>query len=200
MFTGIVTGIGEIISLNRNHGMQITIQTASLPEKPLLGQSIACSGICLTVVEGNIDTSLHKTSFVVDLSPETITRTTAQYWQVGTLVNLEKALCVGDELGGHWVTGHVDQMLRITHISATENAYKVCFAIEPALSKFIAPKGSVTIDGVSLTVNEVTDTELSVMIIPYTWQHTLFCHYQVGTQVNFEIDTIARYLARLIGR
>lgn len=197
MFTGIITALGEvraIAPLGDGHDMRIVIGTpaAFLADPPTqLGASIACSGCCLTVVDRGEDW------FAVDASAETLAHTKLGTWTVGSRVNLERSLRLGDELGGHLVSGHVDGTG--TALSATpENAsIRWKFQVPRTLSRFIAVKGSVAIDGVSLTVNEVEGDTFGVNIIPHTASATCFGVLQPNDPVNIEIDTLARYVARL---
>jgi riboflavin synthase len=194
MFTGIITDVGEVRAIERGGDTTYRIGTrldaAALP----IGASVACSGVCLTVVEKGADW------FAVQASAETLSRTTLAGWRVGTRVNLERALRLGDELGGHIVSGHVDGVARI--LGRRDEGDSVRFAIEaPAsLSRAIAPKGSVALDGVSLTVNEVSGTRFGINIIPHTQRETTFGAAREGDELNLEIDMLARYVARLLGK
>lgn len=195
MFTGIVTGLGSvraITPLGAAQDMRLTIatpwpDTASIP----LGASIACSGCCLTAVALGADW------FAVEASAETLSKTTLGLWRVGTPVNLERPLRIGDELGGHIVSGHVDGVGEVIATTPEGGSVRWRFRVPTALARFIAPKGSVAINGVSLTVNEVDGCDFGVNIIPHTAQVTSFGSLAVGDQVNIEIDTVARYVARL---
>lgn len=196
MFTGIITGLGtvrEVVPLGAARDMRLVIgapwpDTASIP----LGASIACSGCCLTAVAVGTDW------FAVDASAETLSKTTLGTSRVGTRVNLERPLRVGDELGGHLVSGHVDGLGRTLSRTPDAGSTRWRFAVPPALARFIAPKGSVAIDGVSLTVNEVDAEGFGVNIIPHTAEVTGFATLALGDAVNIEIDTLARYVARLL--
>ena len=170
--------------------MQVQIAPATAKTFSL-GQSVACSGICLTV------TGMEEGGFTADLSAETLACTTAQYWQTGTKLNLERALKMGDELGGHLVSGHVDGVASLHEITPAGDAYNLTITPPIELLRFIAPKGSVTLDGISLTVNHVTPDAFTVMIIPHTWQHTTLHTATAGTRLNLEVDLLARYVARL---
>lgn len=200
MFTGIVTGLGtvrDIQPLGASQDMRLVIGTpadtpawadiAALP----LGASIACSGCCLTAVAVGPDW------FAVTASAETLSKTTLGAWAVGSRVNLERPLRVGDELGGHIVAGHVDGVGRVLSCTPDHGSTRWVFEVPAALARFIAPKGSVAVDGVSLTVNEVAGATFGVNIIPHTAAVTRFGALQVGDPVNIEIDTLARYVARL---
>jgi riboflavin synthase len=195
MFTGIITGLGtvrEIRPLGGGRDMRLVIatpwsNTADIPP----GASIACSGCCLTAVELGADW------FAVEVSAETLSKTTLGGWAVGSRVNLERPLKVGDELGGHIVSGHVDGVAEVLAAAPENGSTRWSFRVPRALSRFIAPKGSVAVDGVSLTVNEVGDDTFGVNIIPHTAAVTSFGLLRPGDRVNIEIDTLARYVARL---
>jgi riboflavin synthase len=195
MFTGIVTDVGRVRRItceNGAGGIALTIATAYDSTAIPIGASIACSGACLTVI------AVEPGAFSATASGETLTRTTLGDWIVGTPVNLERALCAGDELGGHIVLGHVDGVARL--IDRRPDGESVRFVIEaPAeLMPYVATKGSVAVDGVSLTVNEVAAASFGVNLIPYTLAHTGFAEARPGQRFNFEIDPIARYVARLL--
>ena len=195
MFTGIVTGLGtvrEIVPLAEGSDMTLVIgtdwpDTAKIP----IGASIACSGCCLTAV------GLGPDWFSVTASAETLSKTTLGAWRVGTRVNLERPLRVGDELGGHIVAGHVDGVGRVVAARPDHGSARWTFSVPDPLARYIAPKGSVAVDGVSLTVNEVDGASFGVNIIPHTADVTTFSTLQPGDRVNLEIDTVARYVARL---
>src|SRR5215472_16408405 len=189
MFTGIVTDLGRVKRLRHGDLLDLTIATAFDTASISLGASIACSGACLTVV------GIEPGAFTVQASAETLTRTTLGEWQVGTPVNLEKSLCLGDELSGHLVLGHVDGMTRILERRPEAESVRFVFEAAKELMSFIAPKGSVAIDGVSLTVNEVAQNRFGVNIIPHTLSCTSFGRANPGQEVNLEIDLIARYVA-----
>jgi riboflavin synthase len=197
MFTGIVTGLGEVrevVPLGGGQDMRLVVgvpqgwaDMASIP----LGASIACSGCCLTAIELGPDW------FAITASAETLSKTTLGAWAHGTRINLERPLKVGDELGGHIVSGHVDGLGEVIARTPEEGSVRWRFRVPPAIARFIAPKGSVAIDGVSLTVNEVDGETFGVNIIPHTAAVTSFGFLKVGDRVNIEIDTVARYVARL---
>jgi riboflavin synthase len=195
MFTGIVSALGTIRAISPLGGsadMRLTIaapwpDTASIA----IGASIGCSGCCLTAVEIGPDW------FTADASAETLSKTTLGRWQVGTRVNLERSLRLGDELGGHLVSGHVDGVGEAVSATPEHGSTRWCFRVPPALSRFIAVKGSIAVDGVSLTVNEVTADTFGVNIIPHTAAVTGFGALRPGDAVNIEIDMLARYVARL---
>lgn len=195
MFTGIVTGLGtvrEVTPLGDGQDMRLVIATpwANTAEIPL-GASIACSGCCLTAVEVGADW------FAADASAETLSKTTLGEWAAGTRVNLERPLKVGDELGGHIVSGHVDGVGEVISAVPENGSVRWTFRVPGPLARFIAPKGSVAVDGVSLTVNEVSADSFGVNIIPHTAAVTRFGLLHPGDRVNIEIDTLARYVARL---
>lgn len=194
MFTGIIAAVGQIQSMQPVGGdIRVTVNVGKLDMTDVqLGDSIATNGVCITVV------SYDRHQFVADLSAETIKRTGFVDYKTGSKVNLEKALQVTDRLGGHIVSGHVDGVGTVTQIEKTARAYEVWIQAPDELAKYFAEKGSVTVDGVSLTVNAVNGAQFMLTIIPHTWQETTFAQYQVGTKVNLEVDVIARYLERLL--
>lgn len=195
MFTGIVTDIGTVRSAERRGDLRLAIGCSLDLTTVDLGASIACSGACLTVVDKGDDW------FAVDVSAETEARTAPEMWTEGSRLNLERALRLGDELGGHLVTGHVDSVAEVVSATETGGSHRLEIAIPPELAKMLAPKGSVTLDGVSLTVNEVDDckggTRFTVNVIPHTAHCTTLGGMTAGRYLNLEIDTIARYLARM---
>jgi riboflavin synthase len=196
MFTGIVSDIGIIRSTEQRGDMRLTIGCGYNMDSIALGASIACSGACLTVVDKGTDW------FAVDISGESIGKTAEGMWVTGRRLNLERALKIGDELGGHIVTGHVDGIGRTLRITKIGGSHKVVIAVLAELAPYIAPKGSVSVDGVSLTVNDVEDqadgsAHFTLNIIPHTWAVTAFADWQEGQMVNIEIDILARYLARM---
>jgi riboflavin synthase len=192
MFTGIITDVGQVRRVRRGELLDLTIATAFDTSAIALGASIACSGACLTVV------AVESAAFTVQASVETVTRTTLAEWQEGTPVNLEKSLRLGDELGGHLVLGHVDGMVRIVEQRPEAESVRFVFEAPEELMPFIAPKGSVALDGVSLTVNEVAQNRFGVNIIPHTLASTNLASLRAGQRMNLEIDLIARYVARLL--
>ncbi len=195
MFTGIVTDVGRVSGVEALEvGRQLTIETAYDMEDVAIGASIACNGACLTVVEKQDGL------FRVDVSGETLDKTTAGEWQEGTRLNLERALCASDELGGHLVLGHVDGVAAIVRLEPEGENHRIGIEVPDELARYIASKGSVTVDGVSLTVNEVADRVFGVNIIPHTWENTALGDVRVGGRVNIEVDVIARYVARLLDR
>ena len=196
MFTGLITDIGEIIAIEKRGDTRLTIATAYDPSTIALGASIACSGCCLTAVEtGRLQDG--RGFFAVDASAETLARTTLGSWKVGTRVNLERPLKMGDELGGHVVSGHVDDVGEIVSITPEGDSQRFRFRVSPGIVRFIASKGSVSIDGTSLTVNEVEGNDFGVNIIPHTQAVTTWGKAKSGDRVNVEIDMLARYVARL---
>lgn len=203
MFTGIVTDIGEVVSVEpRGDLRRLRIACTYVTETIAIGASIACSGVCLTVValarEGAV--SHEKTVFDVDAAAETLAKTTVGVWAQGTRINLERALKIGDELGGHIVTGHIDGVARILSRDDFDGMARYWISAPPDLSRFVAQKGSVALDGVSLTVNEVNDDRFSVLLIPHTLGVTTFGGRSVGDALNIEVDMMARYAARLAGK
>ena len=191
MFTGIITDIGTIRSGEQRGDLRIEIATGYDVTTVDMGASIACDGVCLTVVEKTSD------SFCVDVSAESAGLTNIGEWKTGRLVNLERALKVGDELGGHIVSGHVDGVAEIVALRDEGDSTRVTLRAPEALAKFIAPKGSVALNGTSLTVNEVNGTDFGINFIPHTKAVTTWGSAAVGDRVNLEIDTLARYVARL---
>jgi len=192
MFTGIITDVGRVRRLRRGELLDLTIATAFDTSTIPLGASIACSGACLTVI------AVEPAAFTVQASVETLTRTTLGQWEEDTSVNLEKSLRLGDELGGHLVLGHVDGMAWIVERRPEAESVRFVFEAPEELTPFIAPKGSVALDGVSLTINEVAQNRFGVNIIPHTLACTNFGPLQAGQRMNLEIDLIARYVARLL--
>jgi riboflavin synthase len=197
MFTGIVQSVGKVARITSKDGdVELRIDAPVLDlSSTKLGDSISCSGCCLTV------TKLDGQSFCADVSRESLSVTTLHQWQAGTEVNLENALRAGDALGGHYVSGHVDGVGRVAAMHDDGRSLRVDFEIPKALGRYVARKGSVCVDGVSLTVNGVSDsgalTRFDVNLIPHTREQTILRNYQVDTQVNIEIDIIARYLERM---
>jgi riboflavin synthase len=191
MFTGIITDIGHVLDVVKRGDTRLRIATAFDVQSIDIGASIACSGACLTVVSKGDDW------FAVDTSAETLACTTLGSWATGTHINLERALRVGDELGGHIVTGHVDGVAKVVERRPEGESVRLVFEVPKELSRFIASKGAVALDGVSLTVNEVSGQRFGVNLIPHTQKMTTFGSAAVGSTVNVEIDVLARYVARL---
>ncbi len=191
MFTGIITDIGTIAAIEMRGDMRARIKTAYKTAQIDMGASISCDGVCLTLVDKGTDW------FDVDVSAESVSKTNLSTWVVGKRINLERALKVGDELGGHIVSGHVDGVARITAIRDEGDSTRVTFDAPANLAKFIASKGSVALNGTSLTVNEVLGHSFGVNMIPHTKLVTTWGDMAEGDAVNLEIDTLARYVARL---
>jgi riboflavin synthase len=198
MFSGIVTGLGKIIEVDEksNDLRRFIVACDYDPGSIAVGGSIACSGICLTVVERGA--SGNRPFFAVDAAAETLRLTTAGQWRRGTFINLERSLRLGDEMGGHLVSGHVDGIAELVTRDDFLDSASFTLLVPNALSRFIAVKGSVALDGVSLTVNKVKGDTFSVLIIPHTLQVTTFGKLEPGTRLNLEVDQIARYVARLM--
>ena len=196
MFTGIVTNVGEVVSAEQRGDLRLRIRTGYDLATVDLGASIACSGVCLTVVDKGDDW------FAVDVSAETISKTAGDMWREGARLNLERALRLGDELGGHIVTGHVDSVGEVIGVCAEGDSSRIGIRVDRSLAPAIAPKGSICLDGVSLTVNDVRDAEdgthFSVNIIPHTAQETTLGNLTQGRQLNVEIDVLARYIDRMM--
>ncbi|MDG4647438.1 riboflavin synthase [Roseibacterium sp. SDUM158017] len=191
MFTGIITDVGKIRSLDHRGDLHARIATGYDTSGIEIGASIACDGVCLTVTATGGDW------FDVDISAETLSKSTLGDWAEGDDVNLERALKVGDELGGHIVSGHVDGVAEVVATRDEGASTRFTFRAPSALARYIAPKGSVALDGTSLTVNEVDGAEFGVNIIPHTKEMTTWGRVKAGDRVNLEIDTLARYVARL---
>ncbi|PCI56216.1 MAG: riboflavin synthase [Alphaproteobacteria bacterium] len=195
MFTGLVQEIGVVRSVKKTRGdLRVEVGTRLNLSAVQVGASICCSGCCLTVV------SKTENSFSVDVSSETLSKTIIGAWQVKTRINLEPSLKVGDEMGGHFVSGHVDATTEIMKITEEGGSYRLKIAVPPELKIFIAAKGSVTLDGISLTVNDVDDTSFNVNIIPHTWAKTTLSDRRVGDEVNIEIDLLARYAVNMLNK
>jgi len=200
MFTGIITALGTIRESQGQEHIHATIGAPFDPDTIAIGASIACSGVCLTVVEkGGVSGDAW---FAVDISGETTARTVVGRWQSGTALNLEPALKLGDELGGHIVTGHVDGVGQIASVTAAGDSWRVVIAAPADLAAYIAEKGSITVDGVSLTVNDIADQadgtcHFALNIIPHTAKVTTIGTLKAGDSVNLEIDVLARYLKRM---
>ncbi|MEM9798376.1 MAG: riboflavin synthase [Pseudomonadota bacterium] len=195
MFTGIITDIGTIRQLERRGDLRARIGTSYAADGIDLGASIACDGCCLTVVDRGADGE--SDWFDVDISAESLSKTALGQWRVGGRVNLERSLRVGDELGGHIVSGHVDGVARIIGMRPEGDSMRFTFEAPADLARFIAPKGSVALNGTSLTVNEVDGAVFGVNLIPHTQAVTSWGERETGDTVNLEIDTLARYVARL---
>ncbi len=198
MFTGIINEVGEVLEVSEQATdlHRLRIACSCNPETIDIGASIACSGICLTVVARGREGS--RVWFAVDAAAETLRVTTAGAWQRGTNLNLERALRLGDELGGHMVSGHVDGLAELLTRDDLPDMARLWLRVPPGLARFVAPKGSVALDGVSLTVNEVGEDTFSVLIIPHTLKVTTFGGLRAGARLNLEVDQMARYAARLL--
>lgn len=194
MFTGIISAIGDIAELEQRDGdVRLTIRTGNLSLVDVhLGDSIACNGACLTAVE------LTGEGFIADVSVETLNLTTIVNWQVGNRINLEKAMQASDRFGGHIVSGHVDGIGEVVSLYEDARSWRFRIRAPRELAKYIAHKGSITVDGTSLTINKVEGAEFELNIVPHTMTHTVMGDYKVGTKVNLEVDLVARYLERLL--
>jgi len=197
MFTGIVTDVGTVRSAEQRGDLRLVIETGYDMGTVDLGASIACSGACLTVVDKGDDW------FAVDVSGETVSKTAAQHWREGARLNLERSLRLGDELGGHIVAGHVDAVGEVVGVCPEGDSKRVGISVPNALGPMIAAKGSVALDGVSMTVNDVREAEdgmthFSVNVIPHTAQHTTLSDLNPGRQLNVEVDVLARYIDRML--
>jgi len=198
VFTGIITDLGEVLDTSeRAEGLRrLTIACGYDPDSIEIGASIACSGPCLTVVARGRDGN--RAWFAVDVAAETLRVTSAGAWRRGTRLNLERSLRLGDELGGHLVSGHVDGLADLLTREDLPDMARLSLRVPAELARFIAPKGSVALDGVSLTVNEVETDTFSVLIIPHTLKVTTFGGLRAGARLNLEVDQMARYAARLL--
>jgi riboflavin synthase len=194
MFTGIVTDLGRVRAIRPNGDARYEFETGLDTATLAVGASVCCSGACLTVVDKGPGW------FAATVSAETLARTTLGRWRAGTPVNFERALRAGDELGGHIVTGHVDGIAELTSAREEGDSLRLVFAVPAGLARLVAAKGSVALDGVSLTVNDVTATGFGVNLIPHTRKMTTLGALAPGDAVNLEIDPLARYVARLLGR
>ncbi|MFV1852361.1 MAG: riboflavin synthase [Thalassospira sp.] len=194
MFTGIITDIATVRAIEKTGDTRFEFTTAFETSKIVLGASIACNGACMTVVETGNDW------FAIEASAESLSRTTLGDLAVGSKVNLEQATRVGDELGGHIVSGHVDGVAILTKRIPEGDSLRLTFEVPESFAKYIASKGSVTLEGVSLTVNEVDENTFGINLIPHTQIHTTLGSKQPGDRINFEIDMLARYVARMLGK
>ncbi|MGY9003516.1 MAG: riboflavin synthase [Rhodospirillales bacterium] len=190
MFTGIISDLGNVRAIQPGGDTRLEILTKYDPATIDLGASICCSGCCLTVID------IGENWFAIQVSAESLIKTVISSWQVGTPINLERALKMGDELGGHIVSGHVDDVGEVIELIDEGDSKRISFKVPELLKRFIAEKGSVTVDGVSLTVNEVNNDIFGVNIIPHTQQFTTLGKLRVGNHVNLEIDMLSRYVAR----
>jgi riboflavin synthase len=192
MFTGIITDLGRVKSITKTGDTRFEFETSYDMDTVDIGGSIACNGGCMTVIEKGPGW------FAISASNESLSKTTMGEWKVGSPINFERAMCIGDELGGHIVSGHVDGLAEVESITPEGDSNRFVFKCQPDLKKYIAPKGSVALNGVSLTVNEVEDDRFGINIIPHTMQATNFGDLKPGDKVNLEIDMLARYVARLL--
>ena len=201
MFTGIITDVGEIAEIYKVQDMRAKIFCNYNVSELDLGASICCDGVCLTVTDCGSETT--RNWFIVDISSETISKTIIGDidcgWKPGSIVNLERSLKLGDELGGHIVTGHIDGTGSIENILDVEGSTQVTFQTNVELAKFIAEKGSITLNGISLTVNQVTSSSFDINFIPHTKDNTTWQKMRIGEKVNIEIDILARYVDRILG-
>ena len=198
MFTGIVSHIGKIENITHPSDWELSVKIENNKHSSdfnsddlLIGASVSCSGICLTLKKRS------ESILFFDVSDETVSKTNFLEWKVGDFINLEKSLKVGDEIGGHFVYGHVDTTATVKEIEQINGSFKVVFSVNKNFMKYFAPKGSVTIDGVSLTINEIKDKTFAVNIVPFTWDNTSFKNYILDTIVNVEIDILAWYWERI---
>ena len=195
MFTGIIKDIGEVAEIKETaKGRILRIRTGLPLEVTAIGASISCDGCCLTVVEKTKD------SFTVDVSAETLSKTNIGDWKTGTKVNLESSLRLGDEMGGHLVSGHVDGLATLESVKPDGESFRLKIKVPKQLAPYIASKGSVALNGISLTVNEVEGDVFGVCIIPHTWKVTNISHIKPGGKMNLEVDMLARYVARILGK
>ncbi|MBV1866095.1 MAG: riboflavin synthase [Rhodobacteraceae bacterium] len=195
MFTGIITDVGKVAALEQRGDLRARIATVYDSTSIDIGASIACNGVCLTVVDCGLDEN--QNWFDVDISAESVSKTNIGAWEIGASVNLERALCLGDELGGHIVSGHVDGVARVVAMQDEGDSTRITFEAPEDLAKFIAPKGSVALNGTSLTVNEVDGARFGINFISHTKDNTIWGRVAIGDRINLEIDTLARYVARL---
>jgi riboflavin synthase len=200
MFTGIITDIGTIVAIDHRPGTDaaITVDSGYDAASLALGASISHQGVCLTLI--SFEPIATGSRWRVQVSQETLDVTCAKDWQVGTMLNLERALKLGDELGGHMVSGHVDGIGEVIEVTPENESHRVAIRVPEPLAKYVSTKGSIAIDGVSLTVNEVDDVTFGINIIPHTWQVTTLGRLKLGTRVNIEADQVARYVERILSR
>ena len=194
MFTGIIETVGEVVAKELREGdVKLTLKAdESYLEAVMLGDSIACNGVCLTVVDRTSN------QFMLDVSVETLSLTTIGDWDVGSKVNLEQAMIASSRFGGHIVSGHIDRIGEIIDIAEDARSWRMTVRVPKNIRQYIAKKGSISVDGVSLTINSVEDNEFSVNIVPHTLSHTIIGDYKLNQKVNIEIETIARYVERLV--
>ncbi|MDG2416806.1 MAG: riboflavin synthase [Pelagibacterales bacterium] len=196
MFTGIIDHNGEIIKITkkRNKDISIFVLTKFKPKDIKLGSSICCNGVCLTVCK--IKKLKNKLELLFDVSNETINCTNFSKLKIGSKINLEKSLRIGDEISGHFVFGHVDEVSKLLTIKRIKGSHQLKFSKSKKLSKYIAKKGSIAVDGVSLTINSTDSKSFSVNIVPYTWEHTNFNKLKINSLINVEVDMLARYVSQ----
>ncbi len=195
MFTGLISEVGKLISKSSYEGYaRVTISATKIIEESVIGDSIACNGVCLTVVE------MGKNSFSADISYETIKRSSFSNIELGSSVNLELALRLSDRLGGHLVSGHVDSMERLLSVEKIGNGYKLTVSSSAEIERYIASKGSITVDGISLTVSDIRKGSFDIAVIPHTYSNTSLHLKRVGEVVNIEVDQISRYVERLLDK
>ncbi|QQG35667.1 MAG: riboflavin synthase [Micavibrio aeruginosavorus] len=195
MFTGIIIGTGKVIAIAEgNKSRRVTLSTDINIASLQIGASVACDGCCLTLVEKSRDT------LTFDVAAETMALTTLKNWDIDTLINIETSLRLGDELGGHMVSGHVDGVALVESVRPDGDSWRFEIRVPDYLARYISPKGSVALNGISLTVNEVEGSVFGVCIIPHTWKVTNIHLWDEGTQINLEVDQLARYVARILGR
>ena len=193
MFTGLITHVGKVSEIKETENNDTYVGIDIKWNDDLnIGSSVCCNGVCLTVIEKKIN------YFGVELSSETIKRTNFQYMKLNNKINLEKSLKIGDELGGHNVTGHIDGLAKLSKIIQIKSSYELWFEVKEEITKYLAEKGSVALNGISLTINKVEDNFFSVNIIKHTWNNTNLSSYQVGSFINLEVDIISRYVSRHI--
>jgi len=197
MFTGLVSAVGKVTHIERRNGLvRLTVASPYDAETLTLGASISHAGCCLTVVEAA--PAEGGMSHIVEVAPESLDKTTLGHWQVGHAVNLERSLRAGDELGGHIVGGHIDGLGEVLRVAADGEGWRLSIRAPDELAPLIAPKGSITVDGVSLTVNEVEGATFGVLIVPHTWAVTTLAALKPGDRVNLEADMLARYVSRIL--
>ena len=193
MFTGLITHVGKVSEIKETDKNDTYVGIDIKWNDDLnIGSSVCCNGVCLTVVNKKLN------YFGVELSNETIKRTNFQYLKLNSTINLEKSLKIGDELGGHYVTGHIDGLARLSKIIQIKSSYELWFEVREEITKYLAEKGSVALNGISLTINKVENNFFSVNIIKHTWNNTNLSSYQVGSFINLEVDIISRYVSRHI--
>ena len=195
MFTGLIKDFGTVLSIDKQGDWRLVIETQKMDLSKLeIGASIACSGVCLTAIEIGKSEKTHW--FIAEVSAETLSKTTLSNWNEGDKINIEPSLKMGDELGGHFVFGHVDGLATLSSIKKEGDSHRLTIKPPASLMPYIASKGSIALDGISLTVNEINTDSFGVNIVPHTWDHTTLGQRKEGDQFNIEIDMLARYVAR----